>query len=580
MSNDRDLSNYTIAIATLAITVIAVQASNLVADDSVKSLVPASSQWEQHDLNRPKPALQDPGPGTEKEFAKPPEGAVVLFNGKDLSDWVRRPGAKEQPPVMEPKWKIGEGFFEVTPNGGNIYSKEKFGDCRIHLEWATPAQFKPTANGQNRGNSGVFLPGHLEHQILDSFDNETYADGQAGAVYGKYPPMVNVSRKPGEWQSYDITLEQPRFDTNHKMTRPCTLTVFHNGVLVQDHVPIGGNSTSGTLGLQDHYTPVRFRNVWIQKITPPQAPAPSEFAKKVKVFILAGQSNMEGQGIIAADPKRNGGKGSLEYLVKEPHTAARFSRLVDKEGKWVVRDDVWISYLDRQGPLTVGYGPKQDRIGPELGFGWEVGNAYQQPVLLIKCAWGGKSLAVDFRPPSSGKIPYSLGEKQDAEIATDPNIVGKYYREILTLTKAALARVKELVPGSDGDYEIAGFGWHQGWNDRINDKFNAEYETNMANFIRDIRKELGVDNLPFVIAETGMSGLEEKHPRALSLMKAQAAVAEQPNFKGTVAFVGTKGFWRPQEESPSGQAYHWNTNAETYYLIGESMGQAMKKLLE
>jgi len=302
--------------------------------------------------------------------------------------------------------------------------------------------------------------------------------------------------------------------------------------------------------------------------------------KPVKVFILAGQSNMEGQGIIAADPKRNGGKGSLEYLVKEPGTAAKFKHLVDKEGMWVVRDDVSISYLDRQGALTVGYGPKPDRIGPELGFGWVVGEACDEPVLLIKCAWGGKSLAVDFRPPSSGKIPYSLGEKTDAAIASDPNIVGKYYRETLALTKAALAKVKELVPGSDGRYEIAGFGWHQGWNDRISDKFNAEYEANMANFIRDIRKDLGVPAMPFVIAETGMTGPEEKHPRALSLMKAQAAVAEIPEFKGNVAFVGTKAFWRPQDESPSGQGYHWNTNAETYYLIGESMGTAMKSLCE
>ena len=241
-------------------------------------------------------------------------------------------------------------------------------------------------------------------------------------------------------------------------------------------------------------------------------------------------------------------------------------------------DDVWISYLERQGALTVGYGPKSDRIGPELGFGWVMGEALVEPVLLVKCAWGGKSLAVDFRPPGSGEIPYSLGEKQDAEIAADPDIVGKYYRETLTLTKAALTKVKDLVPGSDGRYELVGFGWHQGWNDRINDKFNAEYEANMANFVRDIRKDLGVTALPFVIAETGMTGPEEKHPRALSLMKAQAAVAEHPEFKGNVAFVGTKAFWRPQEESPSGQGYHWNTNAETYYLIGEAMGEAMKKL--
>jgi alpha-galactosidase len=288
----------------------------------------------------------------------------------------------------------------------------------------------------------------------------------------------------------------------------------------------------------------------------------AEAPKPLKVFVLAGQSNMEGQGFIAADAKRNDGKGSLEFLVKNPATAERFQHLVDKTGKWVVRDDVWIWYLDRQGPLTVGYGAREDRIGPELGFGHVVGDALDNHVLLIKCAWGGKSLAKDFRPPSSG------GE------------VGPYYTQIVQLTKDVLARLKDIFPAYDGrGYELAGFGWHQGWNDRVNQAFNDEYEQNLANFIRDIRKDLGAAQLPFVIAETGMSGLEENHPRALSLMKAQAAVAEYPEFKSNVAFVGTKAFWRPQEQSPSGQGYHWNTNAETYYLIGDAMGRAMLQLL-
>jgi hypothetical protein len=301
--------------------------------------------------------------------------------------------------------------------------------------------------------------------------------------------------------------------------------------------------------------------------------------KPVRVFILAGQSNMEGAGQIKADPKRNGGKGSLEFLAKDAATAKRFAPLVDSTGQWRTRDDVWISYLDRKGPLTVGFGARQETIGPELGFGWVMGDALDEPVLLIKCAWGGKSLAIDFRPPSAGKPLYSLGEKGDAAIAADPAILGKYYRETLALTKAALANIKNLVPGSDGRYVLAGFGWHQGWNDRVNDKFNAEYETNMVHFIRDIRKDLGAPALPFVIAETGMGGLEETHPRALSLMKAQAAAAEHKEFKGNVAFVGTRAFWRPKEQSPSGQGYHWNSNAETYYLIGEAMGEAMKRLL-
>lgn len=306
----------------------------------------------------------------------------------------------------------------------------------------------------------------------------------------------------------------------------------------------------------------------------------ADASKPVKVFILAGQSNMEGQGVIKAEAKRNGGQGSLAWLVKNPATAARFQHLVGPDGTWRRRDDVWISYLDRHGPLTVGYGAKAELIGPELGFGWVLGDHFEKPVLLIKCAWGGKSLAVDFRPPSAGKPPYSLGAKQDAALAQEPALLGKYYREMLVQTKAALANVKTLVPGSDGRYELAGFGWHQGWNDRINDKFNAEYESNLAHFIRDIRKDLGAPQLPFVIAETGMSGRDETHPRALSLMKAQAAVAAYPEFKGNVAFVGTRDFWRPQEASPTGQGYHWNGNAETYYLIGEAMGKEMMKLLE
>jgi Carbohydrate esterase, sialic acid-specific acetylesterase len=306
---------------------------------------------------------------------------------------------------------------------------------------------------------------------------------------------------------------------------------------------------------------------------------PVEAMPPVRVFILAGQSNMEGHGFVAADPKRNGGRGSLEFLVRDAATAQRFAPLVDAAGQWRTRDDVWITYLDRQGPLTVGYGARPEMIGPELGFGWVMGDALQEPVLLIKCAWGGKSLAVDFRPPSAGKPPYSLGEKVDAALEQDPAIVGKYYRETLALTKAALARIKDLVPGSEGRYVLSGFAWHQGWNDRINDKFNAEYESNMARFIRDMRQDLGVPSLPFVIAETGMNGPEETHPRALSLMKAQAAVAERPGFKGNVAFVGTRAFWRPQDQSPNGQGYHWNSNAETYYFIGAAMGEAMKRLV-
>ncbi|WP_020469802.1 sialate O-acetylesterase [Zavarzinella formosa] len=285
--------------------------------------------------------------------------------------------------------------------------------------------------------------------------------------------------------------------------------------------------------------------------------------KPVKVFVLAGQSNMEGHGFVAADPKRNEGKGSLEHVAKDKGADPKFKRLLDKDGKWAVRDDVWIHYLDRKGKLTAGFGAKEDRIGPELGFGCVVGDAFEEPVLLVKLAWGGKSLAKDFRPPGAG------GE------------TGPFYKEVVDRTKAVLKDLKKEFPEfGDRDYELTGFGWHQGWNDRVNQAFNDEYEKNMAHFIRDIRKDLGTKDLPFVIAETGQGGPAEKHPRALSLMKAQAAVAGHEEFKGNVAFVKTTGFWRSEEVSPTKQGYHWNSNAETYYLIGEAMGQAMLKLCE
>ena len=309
------------------------------------------------------------------------------------------------------------------------------------------------------------------------------------------------------------------------------------------------------------------------------SPCSAAATKPVRVFMPAGQSNMEGHGLVPADANRKSGKGSLEFLVKDAATAKHVAPVVDAPGQWRTRDDVWISYLDRKEPLTVGAGARPDMIRAKFGFGWVVGDALDEPVLLTKCVWGGKSLAVDCRPPSTDNPPHSLGEKKDAAIGQDPAILSKYCCETLTLTQAALDKTKALVPSSDGRYLLSGFGWHEGWNDRINDEFNAEYETNLVRFIRDIRKDRGAPVLPFVIAETGMTGLEERKPPALSLMKAQATVAEQPEFRGNEAFVSGRTFWHPKQQSPNGQGYRWNSNAETYNLIGEAMGEAIERLL-
>jgi len=291
--------------------------------------------------------------------------------------------------------------------------------------------------------------------------------------------------------------------------------------------------------------------------------APQTQGAVVKVFVLAGQSNMQGHGFIKADPNRNSGRGSLEHLATQPSTRRKYRHLLAKGGRWSERNDVWIHYFDRRGMLRPGYGVGEDCIGPELGFGIVVGNAVKEPVLLVKLAWGGKSLAQDFRPPSSG------------------GTTGPFYLEVVKGAKEAMANASTLFPELHGKrFQLAGFGWHQGWNDRVNPAFVKEYEANMINFIKDIRRDLEAPLLPFVIAETGMGGMEETNERALALMEAQASAARHKEFQGNVAFVGTRGFWRPKDDSPSEQIYHWNSSAETYYLIGEGMGKAMIDLMK
>jgi hypothetical protein len=207
------------------------------------------------DMSRPRPRVIDPGTGAPPEQpGKPPSDAIVLFNGADLKEWS---GGKDS----EPKWKVENGYAEVK--GGAITTRKKFGSCQVHIEWATPKEVK--GNSQGRGNSGVYLGGFGEVQVLDSYQNDTYPDGQAGALYGKFPPLVNASRKPGEWQAYDIIAELPKVESN-KVTRPGRITVLHNGVVVHHAAEFNGKFGEFGIHLQDHGNPVRYRNIWVRPL--------------------------------------------------------------------------------------------------------------------------------------------------------------------------------------------------------------------------------------------------------------------------------------------------------------------------
>ncbi len=251
---------------------VAVTGAVALALAAVTSPASAQGKWPPNSMDRPRPRVVNPGPAPAP--APVPSDAIVLFNGASLSDWVTDSNAPA-------KWKVVKGaYMEVAPGAGGIHTRRAFGDVQLHVEWASPVPAQ--GESQERGNSGVFLMGHYEIQVLDTWHNDTYADGMAGAVYGQTPPLVNASRPPGQWQAYDIVFHRPRFDASGAVTRPARVTVLHNGVLVQDNTEITGGTVHGAvakyaphadrlpLGLQDHGRKVRFRNIWIRELSDTQ----------------------------------------------------------------------------------------------------------------------------------------------------------------------------------------------------------------------------------------------------------------------------------------------------------------------
>ena len=250
-------------LAAFGLTVLAVLSSGT-------GLAQSESGYKMHDWNRPRPPVVDPGtPGSQEAPGKPPSDATVLFDGKDLTQWCAMDGSPT-------KWVNKDGVMECVAGSGMIRTFQNFGDCQLHVEWSAPVP--PMGKSQGRGNSGVFLMGLFEIQVLDNFENETYADGYAGSVYGEFPPLVNPARPPGQWQTYDIVFARPRFDPKGQLVSPARLTLLYNGVLAQNdvaltgpttwmvHLPYSPQAEKLPLSLQDHGNPVRFRNIWIREV--------------------------------------------------------------------------------------------------------------------------------------------------------------------------------------------------------------------------------------------------------------------------------------------------------------------------
>ena len=241
---------------------------------------PPGARWRQHDIRRPKPPVVEPAEGGIA--LRPPKDAIILFDGTNLDAWKSDSGGPA-------KWRVTGGVLETVPGTGMIETKGTYGDLQFHVEWAAP---DPAVGvGQDRGNSGIFLMGDFEIQVLDSFKADTYADGQAGAIYGQYPPLFNASRPPGQWQTYDVAFRRPRFDGSGKLLEPARVTLFHNGILVQNNEepfgptawlkwhPYADRGGRGPIALQDHDHPVRYRNIWLRELPGRPAPTAGDLAR-------------------------------------------------------------------------------------------------------------------------------------------------------------------------------------------------------------------------------------------------------------------------------------------------------------
>ena len=327
------------------------------------------------------------------------------------------------------------------------------------------------------------------------------------------------------------------------------------------------------------------------------SPEAARAAGKVKVFILVGQSNMQGKASLR----------TLDHQIKAERTRKQFAHLHDGKGNYLVRDDVFINFLDRHGKLEVGYGSK-GRFGPELGFGWTVGDALDEPVLIIKAAYGGRSLFRDFRPPSAGlpdeaylhkELERARKRKPETTLDDVKKMYGFAYRDMLGEVSNVRRNYQTLFPELQGkELELAGMVWFQGWNDMINADYSAAYTENLVHFIKDVRKDLGAPGLPLVIGQLGVGGPYQGEDRTKDKKEAfkanQAAAADRPEFQGNVAVVKTDQYWDPvaaeaykvwRQDIDAWRrhgddfAYHYLGSPKIIYEIGEAFGKRMLEML-
>lgn len=539
-------------------------------------------------------------------LAQPAE-TQSLINGKDLTGWHADVPAADNNPDIKPSFIARDGMLVSMGNPpGHLITDAIFENYRLEVEYrfaADPGNCGVLVHASTPRALYAMFPQSIEVQmhhnnagdfwcIAENIAVDDMANRRAGSPdnWGGGPQnsrrVLNMTdgseNPPGQWNRMVIECLDDQ------------VRVWVNGDLVNNGFDC--TAARGHIALQAEGVEVEFRRVDLTPISK-LSPATDKAQLPIKIFILAGQSNMEGKAQVKL----------LDHQIKDPQTAELFEHL-HTNGQYTIRDDVWINYLNRRGNLTVGYG-SPDRFGVELEFGNVLGDHFEEPVLLIKTAWGGKSLHRDFRPPSAGlpsqealeEILRKTNEgnrknnRPEITIEDVKSSYGRYYRDMMNNINTTLNQMGSHFPRLDGrDYEIAGFVWFQGWNDQYNGA-EQEYESNMAHFIRDVRAELNSPDLPFIIGVMGQNGSKHARGPMLAIQNAQLAMEQLPSFKGNARAVRTDALvdteaeslyphWKERteewEKTGSDHPYHYFGSALWFSRMGTAFGEAMLELID